>query len=106
VIVTAPGPEGDAQMVESLLSLRGFYEAFLKKGVEERTWLDAINDAFAKGFSARKNKPAEMIGASLPYIAVRRIGLMDFQLNLSMLRCARVRRMRQTKSSSYISGGY
>lgn len=54
-------------MVESLLSLRDFYEAFLKKVGEERTWVDAINDAFAKGFSARKNKPAEMIGMSPLY---------------------------------------
>ena len=59
-------------MVESLLSLRDFYEAFLKKVGEERTWVDAINDAFAKGFSARKNKPAEMIGMS-PCIAMRHI---------------------------------
>jgi hypothetical protein len=63
-IVTAPGSEGDAQIVESLLSLRDFYEGFLKKVREERMWVDAINDAFAKGFSARKNKPAEMIGMS------------------------------------------
>jgi hypothetical protein len=51
-------------MVESLLSLRDFYEALLKKVGEERMWIDAINDAFAKGFLARKNKPAEMIGVS------------------------------------------
>jgi len=67
VIVTAPGPEGDAQMVESLLSLRDFYEAYLKMVGEERTWIDAVSDAFARGFTARKNKPAEMIGAPLPY---------------------------------------
>lgn len=71
-IVTAPGLEGDAQMVESLLSLRDFYEEFLKRVGEERMWVDAINDAFARGFSARKNKPAEMIGMS-PFIAVQHI---------------------------------
>jgi len=63
-IVTAPGPECDSQMVGSLLSLRDFYETFLNKVGEDRTWVDAVNDAFAKGFSARKNKPAEMIGMS------------------------------------------
>jgi len=75
-VVTAPGPEGDAQVVDSLLSLRDFYEAFLKKVGEQRTWVDAINDAFARGFSARKNKPAELIGTS-PCVAMRHIYLIE-----------------------------
>lgn len=68
VVVTSPGAEGDAQMVESLLSLRDFYETFLNKVGEDRTWVGAVNDAFAKGFLARKNKPAEMIGAPLLFL--------------------------------------